>query len=70
MNAAAMRQFNVADPLNGIPMSECERQAARVHLRQGERIADFLIAATTVMRSTTRNAARAFQAMLRTKPAN
>lgn len=70
MSATAMRQSKVVDPLIGMRLSECERQAARAHLRQGERIADFMIAAITAMRSVVRGVARAFQAMMRTKPAN
>ena len=70
MNPTAMRQSKVVDPLIGIHMSECERQAARAHLRQGERIADFLIAAITAMRSVMRGVARAFRSRARTRPAN
>jgi len=70
MKATVKRQSEVADPLTGIRMSECERQAAKAHLRQGERIADFLIVAIAAVRSMTRFAARAFQALARTKPAN
>ncbi len=70
MSATAMRQSKVVDPLIGMRLSECERQAARAHLRQGERIADFMIAAIAAMRSVVRGVARAFQAMTRTKPAN
>jgi len=70
MKATVKRQSEVADPLIGICMSECERQAARAHLRQGERIADFLIAAITAIRSVMRGVARAFRALARTKPAN
>jgi hypothetical protein len=66
MKATLKSQSEMVDPLIGIRISECERQAAKAHLRQGERIADFLIAAITAMRGV----ARAFQALARTKPAN
>jgi hypothetical protein len=70
MKATATPQSKVVDPLIGIRISECERQAARAHLRQGERIADFLIAAITAVRSVMRGVARAFRALARTRPAN
>jgi hypothetical protein len=70
MSATAMRQSKVVDPLIGMRMSECERQAARVHLRQGERIADFMIAAITALRSVMRGVARGFRSLARTRPAN
>jgi len=70
MKATVKRQSKEADQLTGIRMSECERQAAGAHLRQGERIADLLITAITAMSSMTRVAARAFQSLARTKPAN
>jgi len=66
MSAMATRQSKVLDPLSSMRMSECERQAARAHLRQGERIADLLIAAIAAMRGVT----RAFRSLARTRPAN
>ena len=42
MKATVKRQSDVADPLTGIRMSECERQAARAHLRQGGAYCRFL----------------------------
>jgi hypothetical protein len=70
MKATLESQSEGVDPLIGVRISECERQAAKARLRQGERIADFLIAAITAMRSVMRGVARAFQALARTKPAN
>ena len=70
MKVTAKSRSEVVDPLIGIHMSECERQAARAHLRHGERIADFMIAAITTMRSVMRGVARAFRLRARTRPAN
>ena len=70
MKTTVKCQSEVPDPLIGIRMSERERQAAKAYLRQGEQIAYLLFAAIAVVRSVVSGAARAFQAMARTKPAN
>lgn len=66
MKATLKSQSEGVDPLIGIRISECERRAAKTYLRQGERVADFLIAAITAMRGVP----RAFRALARIKPAN
>ena len=58
------------DLLERVRITESERRAAREYLRQGELIADFIVAATAAIRHVAHSIERGIRVFVRTRSTN
>ena len=65
MATRSRARANSAHPLDHVRMTEGERRAAQAALEQGERIAEFLVAAAGAVASIVHGIERGFRALAR-----
>jgi len=70
MRVSTRRQARNMDPLARVTMRESERRAAREYMEQGERVAEFVVAAMAAIRAAGHAFERSLRALVGTKSAS